>query len=589
MSELLKPVMALMHTPDRAAALAACASVAHEHPADADVASFHAYLLLENARTDDAIAEARRAVSLRPSSAPMRANLARAMMSRATLDEVLHEIDAAKALAPQWPDLYALESEVCTHFGFFMEAVRRGRAAAELFPTSVPVLQDLAIALHNTGQNLEALKVIESAIQRSPTELTLLSSAASFTTYADTLTADQVADAHRRYGRVLTRHYSAPGPAPTALPLEGRRLRVGLISPDLREHSVAFFTRPLLQHYDRSKLELFVYQSGHGDSLTTGLAALPEHWKRVRGRDRDALITAIRADNLDLLIELSGHTKGHALPAIHRKLAVKHASYLGYANTTGMPSIQYRIIDSHTDPVGSEKLATEQLIRIDPCFLCYSPPSLPEPLPEGGVGVGSRDSHNPESGVGSPITFCSFNTVKKITDTTIRLWSSALAAVPNSRLLLKSHGFEEPALRDHLRQRFASHAIPPDRIDFLGPIQSTAGHLAAYHQADIALDTFPYHGTTTTCEALSMGLPVITLAGDRHASRVGVSLLTNVGLPDLIATTPDDFAHIASTLAANRDRLTHLRTNLRIMVQNSPLCDGPAFARRFESAVMSMV
>jgi predicted O-linked N-acetylglucosamine transferase (SPINDLY family) len=576
LSELLKPVMALVQTDNREGALAACATVAQQNPADADVASFHAYLLLSAARIDEAIAEARRAVMLRPDSAPMRANLARAMMSRAPLEEVLREIDAAKALAPQWADLYASESEACTNGGFYMEAVRRGRNAAALFPTAVPVLLDLAIALHTCGDSHEALQVIESAIKRSPTDLALISSAASFTTYADALTPEQVFDAHRRYGRVLARHYPASDPVPTAPPLKGRRVRVGLISPDLREHSVAFFTRPLLQHYDRDKLELFVYQTSHGDALTDELSALPDYWKRVHGRDRASLFNALRADHLDLLIELSGHTRGHVLPVLHRRVAVRQATYLGYANTTGVPAMQFRIIDSFTDPVGSEKLASEHLIRIDPCFLCYTPPA---DSPPPAAPPSQRAGH---------ITFGSFNTVKKISETTVRLWSSVLSRVPNSRLLLKSNGFDEPALREHLRQRFEAVGIAPDRIDLLGLVRATGGHLATYHQVDIALDTFPYHGTTTTCEALWMGVPVVTLAGDRHASRVGVSLLTNVGLPDLITTTPDQFTQVASTLAADPERLAHLRTNLRTMVENSPLCDGPAFARRFEAAVAEM-
>jgi len=579
---LTGPVRALLQAGDRAGALRACAALAQGHAQDADVASLHAYLLLGEGAFEQAVAEARRAVSLRPDSAPMRANLARTLMYKGTVEEALAVVDGAKGLAPQWAELCSLEGEIATHFGRFMEAVRRGREALAKFPGNVELLYNLALALHATGQNAEAVGLLEGAIMRLPTDLRLLGTAAFLSNYVDTLSAEQVLEAHRRYGKVLTRHYPAPsggvagGPAAGAR--GGRRVRVGVLSPDLREHSVAFFARALLEHVDRSKIELFAYSTQKsGDAMTGVLRGLPEHWRDVPASSLDGVVAAIRADGLDLLIELAGHTKGGILPVVHRRVAVKHASYLGYPNTTGIAGMQFRLVDSLTDPVGSEWMATEKLVRLDPCFLCFSPPTGSPAVGEGACV--SRGT----------VTFGSFNTVKKISDSTVRLWSGVLKRVPGARLLLKSHGFDEPAMREHVRGRFEAQGVEGARVEFLGPVQETAGHLAVYGQVDIALDTYPYHGTTTTCEALWMGVPVVTLAGDRHASRVGVSLLTNVGLPELVARSEAEFVDIAAGLAGDGARLRTLRGGLRGMVERSPLMDGPGFARRFERAVVEMV
>src|SRR5690606_27108078 len=257
-----------------------------------------------------------------------------------------------------------------------------------------------------------------------------------------------------------------------------------------------------------------------------------------------------------------------------RRAAPIQASLIGYPNTTGVAAIDYRFTDTFADPPGADDRHAERLIRLDPCFLCYDPPrDAPDP------------AHEPN---GDTITFASFNAAMKINDPLIALWSRLLAEVPAARLLLKAFDFRDAALRDAIRARFAAAGADPARIEILPPIADSGGHLALYRRVDIALDTFPYHGTTTTCEALYMGVPVVTLAGRTHAARVGVSLLNAVGLPDLIANTPDDYIATARGLAADPARRASLRETLRQRVLDSPLCDGPAYAARFTDALRTI-
>lgn len=255
-------------------------------------------------------------------------------------------------------------------------------------------------------------------------------------------------------------------------------------------------------------------------------------------------------------------------------------SWLGYPNTTGLAAIDYRLTDAHADPLPSSPggppdcFHSEKLLRLPQTFLLYRPPDDLPPIDRTPLPTA------PSAG----ITFCSFNALPKLSPPTIVLWSRLLHRVPDSHLLLKSAGLHDAVTRDHLLSQFRAQGIPESRLTLLPATATPREHLATYHHADIALDTFPYHGTTTTLEALLMGLPVITLAGQTHANRVGVSILTNMGLPDLIAHSEDQYLELAASLAADRPRLRHFRQALRPTLLASPLTDAPRFITHLESA-----
>jgi len=244
---------------------------------------------------------------------------------------------------------------------------------------------------------------------------------------------------------------------------------------------------------------------------------------------------------------------------------------IGYPDTTGVPAIDLRLVDSITDPPGSEGLCTENPLRLDPCFLCYTPPDeAPEPaMPP----------------AEAPITFGSFNNIAKVVPSTVALWSRALRAVPGSRLLLKSIGLDDPSIRALALERFGREGIDPSRIDLRDAGLDRGSHLALYGQVHVALDPTPYNGTTTTCEALWMGVPVVTLRGVRHASRVSSSLLSACGCGDWIAADPESFARIAAELAFDRGSLKGIRDTLRSSMRASALLDAPAYAKRLFDAL----
>jgi len=260
-----------------------------------------------------------------------------------------------------------------------------------------------------------------------------------------------------------------------------------------------------------------------------------------------------------------------------RKPAPVQVTWLGYPNTTGLSAVDYRIVDNFTDPPGmTDPFYSEKLVRMPESFLCYNPErKSPEIGPLPSVQAGH-------------ITFGSFNIISKVTPEAAAVWSHILKEVPDSKLLLKAKSLFDKGTREYLGELFHQQGITPERLIFKFHTASYREHLAMYNDIDIALDTFPYNGTTTTCEALWMGVPVVTLAGDRHASRVGMSLLSNIGIPELIAETGDDYVEIATDLARNTSKLLFLRAELRTMLSRSPLSDTERFTKHLEQRYREM-
>ena len=347
-----------------------------------------------------------------------------------------------------------------------------------------------------------------------------------------------------------------------------KRLKIGYVSPDFYQHSVSFFFMPLLQNHDRNQVEVFCYSEVRfSDYLTDQIKKLSDHWRSTVGFTDDEVAEQIKKDGIDILVDLAGHTAGNRLPVFARRPAPVQITWLGYPNTTGMPDMDYRLTDEIADPVReADKYHSETLIRLPGGFLCYRPP-------DGAPDISGLPAHRT-----GRITFGSFNNLPKINEAVIALWSRLLLQVPESGLLLKSKQFADVRVRQQLLDLFTSHGIAAERVSLLQRVLTTAGHLALYYQVDIGLDPFPYNGTTTTCEAMWMGVPVISLRGDRHAGRVGASLLTRVGLDALIAKNEEQYVEIGKKLAKNLDKLEMLRTGLRARMKASALCDGKSFA-----------
>jgi protein O-GlcNAc transferase len=565
--------MALAQERQYAEALAECRALLSREESP-DALNALAYICFQTGDAAGAVDAAQRAVTLRPDRAELRLNLARVLAAAHRDDDAVLQLQEAARLNPAWPEPRRTLAELQLDSGSFCAAERTSEEAMKAFPADLGLALLHVEALLYQGRAGAAVEVLRAQRLRHPTSAQLHSTLAYAMFFLEGADPRDVFEAHRAYTRVLTRFHPAPIP-PTTRRIEARApLRVGILSPDLRTHSVAFFAEALLRHHDPARLRLYVYSTHAGDATTQRLRPLADTWRDCNRHNLSAMAGAISEDEIDVLIELSGHTRHHSLELMRCRVALLQATYIGYPGTTGLSQIDLRIVDSITDPPGeSDTHASEKLARLDPCFLCFTPSDeAPAVAPSPSIGAGH-------------ITFGSFNASRKLNDGLIAAWAGILNAVPGSRLLLKTHGFEEAEFRERVAARFAAAGIAPDRLDLLAPIKGDGGHLAAYARVDIALDSFPYHGTTTTCDALWMGVPVVTLAGRSHASRVGPSLLNAVGLADLVASSVPEYIEKAAALASEPARLARIRESLRATMAASPLCDGAAYCRRFEDLI----
>lgn len=348
------------------------------------------------------------------------------------------------------------------------------------------------------------------------------------------------------------------------------RIRIGYISPDLRDHPVAAFIRPLLRDFSRERFAVYCYAAGTEDAVSAQLRHGAVHWRSIRGMTAEEAAACVRSDEIDILVDLSGHTEDNCLPVLAHRPAPVQVTGIGYFNTTGLAAVDYLLGDMHTDPPGAEDAAvTEQVIRLPHSHFCYA---LPDGLPAVTAPPMERNGY---------VTFGSFNNFSKVTDEALALWRQVLAAVPGSRLLLKSKLFTHAEGHEIGQERLLRAGIPLERAEMRG---FSCDHLIEYADMDIALDTFPYTGGITTCEALSMGVPVVTLCGESHGARFGESLLRNADLPELIAETPDDYVRIAAALASDPSTLHALRIHLRSILSHAPLTNVQMYVHDMKNA-----
>lgn len=522
-------------------------------------------------RQIDAERVLREAAVIAPESHDIQVNLGSVLVTANHIDEAIACFRRAVELKPDYASGWTGLGSALLLAGRGAEAVAPHSRALELAPHHPKARFSRAQAHLSCHRVAEALADFDAQLTRNPEHDEARSYRLFLLNYLDSLSREALFAEHCSYGRKVAARIHRPAPAFGQEPDPRRRLRVAFLSPDLRQHSVAYFIEPLLRHLDPEEFELWLYHDHFSlDSTSHRLRRLSAGWRNFVGQSHDAVEAAIRADAPDILVDLAGHTGLNRLPLFARRLAPVQVTYLGYPNTTGLTAMDYRFTDAVADPAGdSDRFHTEQLVRFAPTAWTYEPPSdLPVPAPLPGAK-------------GGPVTFGSFNALSKVTTFTLHLWRDVLAAVPDSRLVLKSFGLETPAWQS----RLAAHGIDPSRVTLLPPALTVAEHLACYARMDVALDPFPYQGTTTTCEALWMGRPVVTLRGDRHACRVGASLLAAVGHPEWVAADPLAYVNIAAGLAGDRRRLVEISRALRARAAASPLGDYAGQAVHFGAAL----
>jgi FkbM family methyltransferase len=527
----------------------------------------------------DAEAVYRQALAEHPDYVLVHMNLGNLLQDLRRYPEAIYHQRRATLLDPDASAPWDRLGSTLRWGGAHAEAIVALEKALALDPKNASAWNNLGACHYDTGRLAEAEHAFGEAVRCKPDMVEAWSNYLLAANYR-TLDRDAVFARHREFGEHLVASLAQSPARWRVVPDPVRRLRVGFVSADLRMHSVSYFLEGMLGRLDRKQIEAWAYYTNTvEDTRTERLKPLFRGWRNIRPLDDAAAAELIRDDRIDVLFDLAGHTAGNRPGLFARKPAPVQVAWLGYPNTSGLPTMDYRLTDCLADPeeLAGERWHTEKLWRLPRSFLCYAPPFEMPPLVV------------PPALSNGYVTFGSYNARTKIGDESLDLWASVLRAVPGARMVIKCmKGIDEASEREAIRAEFARRGIDGERIL---PKPSTAGfydHLAAYGEVDICLDTFPYHGTTTTCEALWMGVPVITQAGDRHASRVGVSLLTNAGFPDLIARDPAHFVAIASGLAADTRRLASMRETIRERLLDSPLTDAATMAADFEAAVRGM-
>jgi predicted O-linked N-acetylglucosamine transferase (SPINDLY family) len=521
----------------------------------------------------EAIDLLQRAIRLRPGDAASHHRLGIALMRLDRVKEAAEALDAALRISPEDPCILGDAGTVALLGKRYDDAIRLCTAALERDGSLAAVANSLANCYKDQGRLAEALAMYRRALEHAPANPIAWSNLLLAQHYVPDLPPAEILATHREMERALVR-----GIVPTRRPAPDRdperRLRVGYLSPDFRNHSVAYYVEALLRHHDRDRVEVVCLSDcAVGDEVTARLRGHADAWFECFRLSDAQLADLVAAERIDVLVDLAGHTRGGRPLVFARRPAPLHFTYIGYPGTTGLSAMDYRVTDAVADPPGrTEEFHSETLVRLDGGFLCYTPPSdAPEVAP-------------PPSLAGRPVTFGSFNLVAKVNEGVLRLWARLLHRVPDSRLLLKGRSLDAAELQERIRDVLAGEGIAPERVLLHGQLPRKEDHLGFYANLDVALDPFPYNGTTTTCEALWMGVPVVTLAGGQHAGRVGASLLTALRREEWIASSEEEYLDIAARLAARPERLAALRFALRRQMERTALMDPHRLTRALESA-----
>jgi predicted O-linked N-acetylglucosamine transferase (SPINDLY family) len=549
-----------------------------------------AYLELGNVfgscgKFDQAVLAFRQALQCKPDCVEALTSLGGVFLHMSQLDQATTHFQHALRIRPDHAEAHNGLGMACNIQGKSEEAEECFRKACRSAPRYSPPRYNLGLVLLAQGDFLEAGKLLHEAIRLNPQDHVAHSAYVSSLNCDPQVDGDFLLAQHRGWAErhfrpemAFTNYDNVPDPR--------RPLKVGYLSPDFRLHAVSYFLEPILAHHNRQHVESFCYADvAVPDTMTRHLQGLAHQWRNTVSLPHEALVNLIRQDRIDILIDLNGHMGNNRLAVFARKPAPIQVGYLGYPATTGLPTIDYRLVDAITDPPNEPTYSSEELVRLPltlpsppggegrvrGCFCCYlGPPHL------------QVESSLPANKNGA-VTFGSLHKLEKLNDAVLDLWCQILKDVPGARLLL-AREILKGKIADKLLLRFRQRGIDASRIVIRQADPFSLQHMRLYGEIDVALDSFPWSGHTTACESLWMGVPVVTLRGQRFAGRMVASVLTCLGLTDQIAETPEEYRRLAVQLANDLPRLAELRARLRPMMIQSPLCDGTAFTRGLEEA-----
>lgn len=512
----------------------------------------------------------KRSILINDNNSDAHANYGLAMFNMGHADRAVSSCLRALEASPDHIPALLLLGNASARLDRLVQAEHAYRRLLELSPAHAAACGNLANVLAYQGRQEEAVEYYRKALRLAPGQPGVHSNLLLCLHYGEVMKPAEIFAEHLRWAdrhcagiRCYTEYGVVVDPH--------RKLRIGYVTPDLRGHSVAYFMEPLLRERNREKFEVCCYvEVREQDEMAKRLWAYVDGVHDTTRLSDAAVARMIHEHRIDILIDLAGHTENNRLPVFAYKPAPVQMTYLGYPDTTGLETVDYRITDAWADPPGmTERLHSEELVRLESGFLCFSPPE--ESPPVSALPALERDH----------VTFGSFNVQTKITPAMLDIWAAILREVPDAHLFIKNRQLTEHAMQQKLRTVMEARGVDAHRISMYGTTTKEQ-HMAAYNEVDIALDSYPYAGTTTTCDTLWMGIPVITMAGVTHVSRVGVSLLERVGLGELVCGNSGEYISRAVGLARDIGRLAEIRSGLRDRMQSSSLCAARSFVGDFE-------
>ncbi len=531
--------------------------------------------LQELGRLTEAEASCREAIRLKPDFAQAHCNYGVILKDIGQLAEAEASFRGAIRLRPDFAQAHCNLGACLQDLGRVTETEASYREAIRLKPDYAEALSNLGITLQDRGQLTEAAASYREAIRLKPDYAQAHSNLLFSLNYVESFSPDAALSEAKRYGSAVSSR-ATPKFTSWEAPCDMPKMRIGFVSGDLRTHPVGYFIEGLIQHLDKDHFDLYAFPTTpKSDDLTIHIKRHFHAWIPIFGKSDREAAALIHQQGIHVLIDLSGHTDGNRLPVFSYKPAPVQASWLGYFATTGLPEMDYFLGDPYMAPKNELHHFSEQIWNLPETWLCLTPPSETiqiSPLP----ALKNRY-----------ITFGNFGNLSKMGEEVVKRWALILQCVPNSKLFLKARQLADAAVVRETQRRFANHDVAVDRLILEAP-SARAEYLAAYNRVDMVLDTFPYPGGTTSSEALWMGVPVLTLKGDRFLSRLGESIARNAGQANWIAEDLDDYVNKAVAFTSDLPRLADMRATLRERVLETPLFDVERFARNFGEAVQSI-
>lgn len=525
---------------------------------------------------DAAVASYHKALAYKPDYAEAYSNLGNVLLVIGQEADAILNYQRALALNPDYAEAHFNLGNALQRLGQFESALSSYRRALLLKPNYYEALCNLGNTLRELGQLDAALDRYRAALSINPDFVLARGNILFVLNYRASHANAAYLEEVRAYGRLLSQQVGSRF-STWQCAVKPERLRVGLVSGDFRSHPVGYALESLLAQLDPTRIELIAYSTNATvDRLTTRIQSHWAAWKPIYGKSDADAARLIHEDGVHVLLDLSGHTEGNRLSVFAAKPAPVQASWLGYFATTGVTEMDYLLTSEVAVPKAQRGHFSERVWYLPDTWLCFTPPQLALAV---NVLPALQNGY---------LTFGCFQRLDKISDAALRTWGKILSALPHAKLGLANKQLGSQTNVEQFAQRLQQHGIDLSRVEMVGAVDTREGYLARYNAVDIMLDTYPYPGVTTTCEALWMGVPTITLAGDTLLSRQGAGMLVPAGLSDWVATSEDEYVAKAIQHSSDLSKLAALRAGLRAQVLASPVYDAPRFARNFEAALWGM-